>query len=101
MFNYYFSLWKFYRNNSIEIIYKIFYNNNKNEIFKLNENEKTQIINFKLDDLIFEKYEKIIIIFPYVFFCYFKFFDINLPENVTKHDSNVITNIINNINFYG
>ena len=55
MFNYYFSLWKFYRNNSIEINYQIFYNNNKNEIFKSNENEKTQIINLIIRILNFRK----------------------------------------------
>jgi hypothetical protein len=57
MFIYYFSLWKFYRNNSREIINENFYNsnNNKNEIFKLNENEKTQIINFIIKIFNFRK----------------------------------------------
>jgi hypothetical protein len=44
--------------------------------------------------------EKTIIIFACVFLVISTpFFDINLSENVKKHNSNFIINIINNINF--
>ena len=98
------SRWKFYRNNSSEIIYEIF--NNKE--FKLTENEKNQIINF-INDLIlfslweysiFGKYEKTIIVLACVLLVVSNpIQDFDIPKEIIEHNCNAMKNIIKNINF--
>ena len=98
------SRWKFYRNNSSEIIYEIF--NNKE--FKLTENEKNQIINF-INDLIlfslweysiFGKYEKTIIVLACVLLVVSNpIQDFDIPKEIIEHNCNEMKNIIKNINF--
>ena len=100
------SHWKFYRNNSSEIIYEIF--NNNNSEFQLTENEKTLTINFinnlilfsLWDYTIFGKYEKTIIVLACILIVVsFSFQDFPIPQEIIEHNSNVMKNIIKNISF--
>ena len=100
------SHWKFYRNNSSEIIYEIF--NNNNSEFQSTENEKTLTINFinnlilfsLWDYTIFGKYEKTIIVLACILIVVsFSFQDFPIPQEIIEHNSNVMKNIIKNISF--
>ena len=100
------SHWKFYRNNSSEIIYEIF--NNNNSEFQFTENEKTLTINFinnlilfsLWDYTIFGKYEKTIIVLACILIVVsFSFQDFPIPQEIIEHNSNVMKNIIKNISF--
>ena len=101
--------WKFYRNNSSEIVYEIFHKNNSPDFqFILSEDEKKNIINY-INDLIlfslweysiFEKYEKTIIVLACIFLVVSNpNQDINIPQETIEHNSNVMKNIIKNISF--
>ena len=102
------SHWKFYRNNSSEIIYDIFNNNNIEFQFQLTENEKTDIINFinnlilfsLCDYSIFGKYEKTIIVLACILLVVSNpIEDFAIPQEIIEHNSNVMKNIIKNISF--
>ena len=102
------SHWKFYRNNSSEIIYDIFNNNNIKFQFQLTENEKTDIINFinnlilfsLCDYSIFGKYEKTIIVLACILLVVSNpIQDFFIPQEIIEHNSNVMNNIIKNISF--
>ncbi len=102
------SHWKFYRNNSSEIIYEIFNNNSMEFHFQLTENEKTDIINFinnlilfsLYDYSIFGKYEKTIIVLACILLVVSNpIQDFAIPQEIIEHNSNVMKNIIKNISF--